>query len=36
MENTVTQEHIDYLLDRADIEIYTVFGKCTGGGFANG
>ena len=29
MENTVTQEHIDCLLDRADIEIDTFFGKCT-------
>lgn len=29
MKNTVTQEHISDLLNRSEVEVRTVFGKCT-------
>ena len=29
MDNTVTQDRIDYLIDTANIEVKTIFDKCT-------
>lgn len=29
MGNTVTQEHISDMLNRSEVEVRTVFGKCT-------